>query len=415
MFGVHAPTPIDRLDITAPAFKSEPYAVCAHLRNERPIDRIPVAHPSASEAYLVSRYEDALAVLRDERFVKDIRNARPAHQLNMPWIPGWLKPLSHTLLDADGDEHRRLRNLVRDTFTPSYVAHLEPRVQRITDQLLDRLVPGAQADLVIDFALPLPLTVIGEILGVPERDRMRFRRWVGVMIGATASTRPRIRLVLALPAMLSMVGYIRRLVRERRQQPRDDLVSRLVGFEAGADRLTDDELLAMIVVLLIAGYETTVNLISTGMLLLLRDAPHLARLREEPASIATAVEELLRLATPLDVATERYAREDVTIGNVTIPGGALVLVNIIAANTDERRFPRQPEALDLEREDNHHLAFGHGAHYCLGAPLARMEGRVALGALIHRLPNLRLGAPPESLRWRRALSLRSLESLPVTV
>ena len=233
------------------------------------------------------------------------------------------------------------------------------------------------------------------------------------MIGVTASTRPSLRLLFALPGMLSMVGYIRRLVRERRQQPRDDLISRLVGFEAGADRLTDDELPAMIVVLLIAGYETTVNLISTGMLLLLRDAPQLAHLREHPASIANAVEELLRLATPVDVATERYAREDVTIGDVTIPRGALVLVNIIAANTDERRFQHQPETLDLAREDNPHLAFGHGAHYCLGAPLARMEGRIALGALIQRLPSLSLAAPPESLRWRRALSLRSLESLPV--
>ena len=177
MSAVHAPMPIDHLDITAPAFKSEPYAVCAHLRNERRVDRIPVAHPAASEAYLVSRYEDALAVLRDQRFVKDIHNARPGDRHNVPWMPGVLKPLSHTLLDADGDEHRRLRSLVRDTFTPRYVADLEPRVQRITNQLLDRLVPGGQADLVADFALPLPLTVIGDILGVPERDRMRFRRW----------------------------------------------------------------------------------------------------------------------------------------------------------------------------------------------------------------------------------------------
>jgi cytochrome P450 len=351
--------------------------------------------------------------LRDERFVKDIHNARTPDKLNLPWMPGSLKPLSHTLLDADGEEHRRLRNLVRDTFTPTYVAQLEPRVQCITDQLLDQLVPGAQADLVADFALPLPLTVIGEILGVPERDRMRFRRWVAAMVGVTASTRSRLRLLFVLPRMLSMVGYIRRLISERRQRPREDLISRLLGFEADNDRLTDDELLAMVVILLIAGYETTVNLISTGTLLLLRDGTQLVRLREHPASIPPAVEELLRLAAPVDVATERYAREDVTIADVTIPRGALVLVNLVAANTDGRRFQPQPETLDLAREDNHHLAFGHGAHYCLGAPLARMEGRVALSTLIRRHPGLRLAVPPESLRWRRALSLRSLESLPV--
>jgi cytochrome P450 len=405
--------PFEHVDIAAPEFKSEPYAICAHLRNERPVARVQVAHPAASEAYLVSRYEDALAVLRDERFVKDIHNARTPDKLNLPWMPGSLKPLSHTLLDADGEEHRRLRNLVRDTFTPTYVAQLEPRVQCITDQLLDQFVPGAQADLVADFALPLPLTVIGEILGVPERDRMRFRRWVAAMVGVTASTRSRLRLLFVLPRMLSMVGYIRRLISERRQRPREDLISRLLGFEADNDRLTDDELLAMVVILLIAGYETTVNLISTGTLLLLRDGTQLACLREHPASIPPAVEELLRLAAPVDVATERYAREDVTIADVTIPRGALVLVNLVAANTDDRRFQPQPETLDLAREDNHHLAFGHGAHYCLGAPLARMEGRVALSTLIRRHPGLRLAVPPESLRWRRALSLRSLESLPV--
>jgi cytochrome P450 PksS len=385
------------------------------MRAEQPVARIAVAVGGTGEAYLVSRYEDAITVLRDERFVKDVRHARPLDDLKLPWTPKALKPLSHTLLDADGEEHRRLRNLVRDAFAPSYVAQLEPRVQQITDALLTRMATHSRADLVADFALPLPLTVIGEILGVPERDRMRFRGWVNSMLGVTASTRPTLRMLLKLPNILAMIGFVRRLIADHRAEPRADLIGRLVAVQENGDRLTDDELLAMVLVLLIAGYETTVNLIATGTLLLLRHPDQLARLRQDPQLIGPTVEELLRLGTPIDVATERYAREDVEIAGVTIPRGALVLVNIQAANTDERRFPHAAESVDVARTDNHHLSFGQGAHYCLGAPLARMEGRVAMCALIERFPELRLAVPAQSLRWRPGMSLRGLVKLPVSL
>jgi cytochrome P450 len=403
------------VDITTPAFKAEPGPVCAHLRAEQPVARIRVAFTPAGEAYLVNRYDDALSVLRDPRFVKDVRHARPLDDLKLPWTPAALKPLSRTLLDADGEEHRRLRNLVRDAFAPNYVAQLEPRVQQITDNLLTRMAAGPRADLVADFALLLPLTVIGEILGVPERDRLRFRRWVNSLMSVTDSSRPTLRMLLKLPSILAMIGSMRRLIADHRAHPRDDLVSRLVGMQDNGDRLTDDELLAMVMVLLIAGYETTVNLIATGTLLLLRQPDQLASLRDDPGLIGPAVEELLRLATPIDVATERYASEDVELGGVTIPRGALVLVNIRSANSDERRYPHTPESLDLARADNHHLSFGQGLHYCLGAPLARMEGRVAIASLIQRFPGLSLAAPVESLRWRPGMSLRSLEKLPVNL
>ena len=201
-------------------------------------------------------------VLRDERFVKDVRHARPLDDLRLPWTPGALKPFAHTLLDADGDEHRRLRNLVRDAFAPAYVSQLEPRVRAIADQLLDRMAVSARPDLVADFALPLPLTVISEILGVPEHDRMRFRGGVQSMLGVTASSRLMLRMLLKLPSILAMIGCVRRLIADHRRYPRADLVSRLIGFQKDGDRLTDDELLAMVLVLLIAGDETTVNLIS---------------------------------------------------------------------------------------------------------------------------------------------------------
>jgi cytochrome P450 PksS len=401
------------LDITSATFKANPWPACTHLRAEQPVVRVPVrVHTSMDEAYLITRYEDAATVLRDERFVKDVRSARDSRQLDVPWMPRALKPLAHTMLDSDGDEHRRLRTLVRDTFSPKHIIQLEPRVHELVSELLDQLAGAEEVDLVADFALPLPLTVIAEILGVPERDRLRFRRWFSSLIGLETSSRPNVSMLMKLPKILAMMRFLRRLVAERRAHPGHDLISRLAQTEVDGDRLTDDELVAMLGILLIAGYETTVNLIATGVLLLLRHPDQLARLNEEPDLIGSAVEELLRLATPVDVATERYAREDVELAGVTIPRGALVLVAIVSANADEARFP-EPERLNVARGESRHLAFGLGPHYCLGAPLARMEGRIALAGLIRCFPNLRLAVPVEQLRWRPGVSLRGLVSLPV--
>ena len=398
-------------DIVSPAFKADPLPVCAHLRADQPVVQVSVPGVTG-EAYLLTRYEDAIAVLRDERFAKDVRSARDPGDLRRPWMPRALQPLSHTMLDSDGAEHRRLRNLVRDTFAPRYVAELEPRVQQVTDELLERMAAAEKADLVADYALLLPLTLISEILGVAERDRLRFRRWFSSLVAAGSSGRTSLRLIFALPDILAMMRFLRRLVAERRERPRDDLVSRLAGAGQDGDRLSENDLLAMVALLLIAGYETTVNLIATGTLLLLTHPDQLARLRQDPGLVGTAVEELLRLGSPVDVATERYARADVEVAGVTIPRGSLVLVGIVAANTDGARFER-PERLDVAREDNHHVAFGHGPHYCLGAPLARLEGRIAIGSLIRRFPDLRLAVPPDQLRWRPSVSLRGLVSLPV--
>lgn len=409
---VHSTMP---LDIASANFKANPWPACAHLRAEQPVVCVPVrVHTSMDEAYLVTRYEDAAAVLRDERFVKDIRSARDSHHFGVPWVPRALKPLAHTMLDSDGDEHRRLRTLVRDTFAPKHIAQLEPRAQEVVDELLERMTGTDVVDLVAGFALPLPLTVIAEILGVPERDRLRFRRWFSSLIGLETSSRPNVSMLMKLPKVLAMMRFLRRLVAERRAHPGSDLISRLAQTEEDGDRLTEDELVAMLAILLIAGYETTVNLIATGVLLLLSHPQQLTRLREDSALIGSAVEELLRLATPVDVATERYAREDVELAGVIIPRGALVLVAIVSANADEMRFP-EPERLDIARGENRHLAFGLGPHYCLGAPLARMEGRIALDGLIRRFPNLRLAVPVEQLRWRPGVSLRGLVALPVSL
>ncbi len=403
-------------DIRSPAFKADPQPACAHARAAGAVVRVPLPDVhlpgGAQEAYLVTRYEDAAAVLRDERFVKDVRSVRPPDQRQMPWMPKSLRALGRTMLDTDGADHRRLRTLVRDTSAPKYIAALEPRVQALADELLDRMAAAGRADLVADYALQLPLTVIAEIMGVSRRDRMRFRRWVSRMLLSSTSARPGLAMLRMLPTALAMMRFLRRLIAERRAHPRDDLVSRLAAMEEAGDRLSEDELLSMVFILLIAGYETTVNLIATGTLLLLSHPDQLARLRADPELIGSTVEELLRLATPVDVATERYASEDLELGGVAIPRGALVLVAIVSANADEAHFP-VPECLDVARTENRHLAFGMGPHYCLGAPLARLEGRIALGSLVRRFPDLRLAVPAGELRWKPGLTLRGLTSLPV--
>ncbi|HLN28748.1 MAG TPA: cytochrome P450 [Gemmataceae bacterium] len=216
----------------------------------------------------------------------------------------------------------------------------------------------------------------------------------------------------AMPSLIAFLRYIRKLIKIRRSAPQDDLVSALVAAEEAGDQLSEDELVAMIFLLLVAGHETTVNLIGNGMLALLEHPEEMRRLRDEPALIKPALEELLRYASPLETATERYARADVAIAGVTIPRGELVLGVIASANRDERQFVR-PDALDLARESNRHLSFGHGVHYCLGAPLARLEEQIAISTLLRREPDLRLVGPPKRLRWRRWLVLRGLVALPV--
>jgi cytochrome P450 len=242
------------------------------------------------------------------------------------------------------------------------------------------------------------------------KDRHKFHHWSSATISATSS---RWGMVLALPHGIAFLRYIRSLVRARRVNPEDDLVTALVRAEEAGDQLSEDELVAMIFLLLVAGHETTVNLIGNGMLALLENPDQMNKLRGNPALIKTAVEELLRYNGPLETATERYAREDTTVAGVTIPRGELVLAVLASANRDEQQF-EHADRLDLEREPNPHVAFGLGIHYCLGASLARLEGQIAIATLLRRIPHLRLAVPFNALRWRRGLVLRGLEGLPVT-
>jgi cytochrome P450 len=304
---------------------------------------------------------------------------------------------------------------VGKAFTPRLIERLRGRVESLSEELLDAMErKGALrggAELVADYALPLPATVIAELLGVPAEDHAKFHWWSNRLV-SVSSGRDMLR---ALPAALSFVRYLRKLVERRRTDPQDDLISALTRAEEAGDKLSEDELLAMTFLLLVAGHETTVNLISGGTLALLEHPEQAEALRCDPSLVKPAVEELLRYTSPVEMATERYAREDVEIAGATIPRGELVLAVLGSANRDERHF-EDPDVLDLARDPNRHLAFGRGGvHHCLGAPLTRMEGQVAISAFPRRFPKARLAVAAEALRWRRGLFLRGLQRLPLVL
>jgi len=402
-------------DLASPQFKADPYPFYTRLRAEAPVWRTIL--PDRRAAWLVTRYEDVARVLKDDTFAKDKLNAMdPEQQAKTPWVPSFLKPLERNMLDLDDPDHARLRALVSKAFTPRLIERLRGRIEVLCEELLDAMERKGerrgQTELVADYAVPLPATVIAELLGVPAEDHAKFHRWSNRLV-SVSSKREMLR---TLPAALSFVRYLRKLVERRRVHPQDDLITALIRAEEAGYKLSRDELLAMAFLLLVAGHETTVNLIASGTLALLEHPEQMKRLRRgEPSLTKSAVEELLRYTSPVEMATERYPREDVEIEGTTIPRGELVLAVLGSANRDERHF-EDPNVLNLARDPNRHLAFGRGGvHHCLGAPLARMEGQIAISAFLRHFPRARLAVASESLRWRRGVFLRGLQRLPLVL
>jgi cytochrome P450 len=324
-------------------------------------------------------------------------------------VPEIIQMIDNHLLSHDPPDHTRLRNLVGKAFTSRMVNQMQPRIEAIADQLLDRVEPQGQMDLIEDYAFPLPIIVIAELLGLPVEDRQQLREWSNAFI---APVQGEAEYQLFKAQMLAFTDYLRMLFKERRRERRQDLITAMVQAEEAGDKLSEAELFSMVILLIVAGHETTVNLIGTGMLSLLRQPDQLERLKREPALIDGAIEELLRYDGPVETSTPRWAAEDVEIGGQRIRRGQQVEVVLAAANRDPAQFA-QPDRLDITRQDNRHLDFGLGLHYCLGAPLARMEGRIALMKLLQRLPQLRLAAPVKRLQWLRLPPVRGLRSLPV--
>ena len=398
---------IQPFDIASPRFKADPYPTYARLREEAPVYRTALGRRRG--AWLLTRYADAEALLRDPRFAKDPANARgEGGRSDAIWMPGFMRPLARNMLDLDAPDHTRLRALVQKAFTPRMVEAQRPRIEALVDELLGPALRSGRIELVGGFALPIPLTIISELLGVPEREQQGFHRLTTRILSASGLA----DVVGLLPSVWKLFRYLRRLFAARRADPRDDLITALVQAEEAGDRLDEDELLGMVFLLLAAGHETSVNLIGSAALALARHPEQAAALRADPALVRPAVEELARFTSPVELATERYAREDLEIEGVAIRRGEMVLGVIGSANRDPAVFAA-PDALDLAREPNRHQAFGIGVHYCLGAPLARLETQVALAALVERAPDLRLGVPAERLRWRRHVFLRGLRELPL--
>jgi cytochrome P450 len=379
----------------------DPLAHFARLREDRPVTQ--VVMPDGTRVWLVTRYEDVRAALADPRLSKDWM----AHMTTEEWTPDPVDAyLNRNLLNMDPPDHTRLRQLVVKAFTPRRVASLRPRIGAITSELLDAMAGTDEVDLIEAFAFPLPVTVICELLGIPSADRDKFREWSSVLLSSVASHED------GRAAAAAMYAYFTGLIAAKRRSPSDDLLSALIAARDEGDSLDEQELFAMIFLLLVAGHETTVNLIASGMLALLLHPAELARLRSDPSLLPAAVEELLRYANPLNHATERLTTAPTEIGGVVVPGREWVLCATSSANHDPSRFA-EPDRLDIGRDTGGHLAFGHGIHYCLGAPLARLEGEVAFGALLARFPSMSLAVPETALRWRPSSLIHGLEALPV--
>lgn len=396
------------IDLFSPNFKRDPFPTYAAMRAEVPV--YPHVAPNGATIWYISRYDDVAAVLKDDtHFTKDPRLAADLRGLRQPRRSGQNDAVNDNMLFSDPPDHTRLRALVSQAFTPRRVAAMDDRIQATAEELLAEGRRAGGMDLIAGFALPLPVAVISDLLGIPTADRTAVAGWSQAIISPGSrglSYRARRHAVRAF------MGYLRELFARRRADPQDDLITALVQAEEAGDRLSEAELFSMVALLLVTGHETTVNLIGNGALALLQHPEQVALLRDDPALWPAAVEELLRYDGPVETSTSRWVRRPITLHGHTLPSGDLVRPVITSANRDEAHFDRADQ-LDITRRDNRHLAFGLGSHYCLGAPLARLEGSVALRALFEGPPSLRPPADSGIVAWRSGILFRGLTALPV--
>ncbi|MGE3287232.1 MAG: cytochrome P450 [Pseudonocardia sp.] len=397
---IHLDTPV-RLD---EAFFADPDELYRRLRDERPVTR--ALAPNGLPVWLVTRYPDVRAALVDPRLAKDARKIPEliARADSPPPARAFAESLVQHMLNADPPDHTRLRKLVGKAFTMRAIARLRPRIEQLATELADAMeASGPTVDLLDAFAFPLPMTVICEILGVPQEHRAEFREWSNTLLsGASDEQRG--------AAAMAMAAFLTQLVADKAAHPGEDILSDIVRASEDGDSLSPGETTAMAFLLLVAGHETTVNLIGNGMLALLRHPDQRERLRADPDLVRNAVEEFLRYDGPVNLATFRFTTEPVTIAGTTIPEGQFVLVSLLGANRDPARFP-DPGRLDVERDASGHLAFGYGIHHCLGAPLARLEGEIAFRTLLERFPDMTLDGEPGPLR--SSALIHGLTRLPV--
>lgn len=383
--------------------RADPYPALREIQ-----ERDPVHWSEIARGWFITRYDDVVSLLRDPRISAD----RTPSTIDAVWRRGsetqaWLE---HSLLGLDPPDHTRLRNLVNRAFTPRVVEQMRGHIEALADEILDEVEPRGHMDAIADFARPLPIRVIAELLGAPREDHERFARWADAMAGALDIAFEKSTIEAADRAIVEMKEYFRTLLEDRRQEPREDLLTALVRAEDQGDQLTQDELYSFCIILLAAGHETSVHMIGNGLLALLRNPDQAARLAADPALAESAVEELLRFDPPPQ-ATTRRALEAFELRGKRIRAGDVLVLSFAAANRDPDRFD-DPDRLDITRSDNRHLTFGQGPHYCIGAPLARMEGEIAFTRVLQRFPGLREQSHNPPVR-RDAGTVRGLVSLPV--
>lgn len=389
------------LDLFEGAFWSDPYPAYAGLLAEHPVREVRMGD---GEVWFLSRYADVRAALADQRLSKDWRYTLPVEQ--RAEHAAAVLPM---MILMDPPEHTRLRKLVSRAFTLRRMEGLRPRVAEIAGELIDDLPADRPVDVMAHYAFMLPVLVICELLGVPAEDRDEFAAWSNAMVDSADRTEGNPH-----EASAKLYGYLSELIARKREHPDDALISALIQEADDGDRLSEPELVAMAMMLLVAGHETTVNLIGNGLLALLTHPDQRARLSERPELIDSAVEEFLRWDSPVHTTPARFSTEDVEYSGVTIPAGSVVVLSLAAANRDDRRIDG-PDELRIDRDAAGHVAFGHGLHHCLGAQLARIEGQEAIGALLARRPDLALGVDVDDLVHRRSTLVRGLKHMPVVL
>ncbi|MDR5600062.1 cytochrome P450 family protein [Paenibacillus larvae] len=389
----------------SPDFKNQAYALYEKLRENDPIHKITL--PNGKTGWVVTRYKDAAATLKKERLTKNLFQFMHSEDVGLPQKQ--MNLMFKHMLNTDQPDHTRLRSLVQKAFTPRMIEKLNGRVQEISDSLIDKVESREDMELIQDYAYPLPIIVICEMLGLPSEERDQFRKWSNALVSSMNVPKKYKQIV---PDTIAFTNYIKSLIERRRQDPKEDLLSLLTQAESENGKLSEMELVSMIFLLIIAGHETTVNLIGNGTFTLLQHPEQLEKLRRTPSLIGSAIEELLRFMGPVEFATNRWAGEGFEWEGKAISKGDIVLVGLASANRDPESF-KHPERLDLTRENNNHLAFGMGIHHCLGAPLARMEGRIAINTLLRRLPNLKLAVSPDCLKWQPSYLMRGFDALPL--
>jgi cytochrome P450 len=401
------PSDVDPFGLLKPESLQNPYPVYARLRAEAP-----VYFSEALRAWLLTRYEDVLAAFREPRLSSRLTSGygKQLPPAVLEQLAPVLRNLASWAIFTDRPEHTRLRGLLNKAFTPKVTENLRPRIQALVDELLDAVAPGGRMDVIADLANPLPVIVIGELLGLPREDRHLLKAWSDMLVGFLGATRITPELFAeAVRGIVSMEDYLRQMIAERRKRPGEDLLSRLLTAEEQGSLLSEQELLSTCTLVLFAGHETTTNLMGNAVNALLEHPDQLEVLRREPGTVVSAIEEVLRFDSPLQRQMRRPS-EDIEVGGQRIPKGQTVVLMIGSANRDPAQFP-EPDRLDVRRQENRHLTFGMGAHFCLGAPLGRLEAQLALGTLLRRFPGLkRAEGTPHRVE---NLSLRGLESLPV--